>query len=353
MSYLKDPIDFSKLRKVLFIKLRHLGDVVLSTPAIYVLKSRFPHLQIDFLINEEGKDLVAGLGEISELLLYERKKAKKNFLSMICTEGALALKVLKKNYDVVINLTEGDKGNFLAAVSGAPFKVGQLDSHGMRFLTHLYKRVSTPRHRVDRDLDPLRRVGIYPTDEEKKIRLAPFSHYEHEVDQFLKKQGLSAFIVLHAVSRWMYKTARVEKFVELIDKLDRPVVITGHRVGDEGLYIEALLKAAPRAVYFSTQGSILKLVGLMDRAVGIITVDSLPLHIASYLKKPTVCLFGPTGEWEWGPWQNPKAIVVTYDRACRACYKDGCGGGGVSDCVELIPVEAILRACRLVFEPLA
>jgi len=169
MTYLKDSPDFTKIKKVLIIKLRNLGDVVLATASISVLKKRFPHLKIDFLVNEEASGLIEGLKDIDNVLTYKRPKSKGLF-KKISAEKELFLSVLKKKYDLTINLTEGDKGNLLSLLSNASFKVGQENSSYSRFLTHLYKKTGFKRHSVEKDLDALRRLGIYPKDDEKRNR---------------------------------------------------------------------------------------------------------------------------------------------------------------------------------------
>lgn len=360
MTYLKDLPDFSFVKKVLIIKLRHLGDVVLSTPVISILKQRYPHLEIDVLINEEGKDLLQGLHEINNVILYKRSQAKKNLLSKLRVDYTLFRDVKNTKYDLVINLTEGDKGNLLAIISKAKYKVGQEGSSCEKHLSHLYKRSHGKRHIVDKNLDALRRLGIYPESYEKKLLIPDLHEEEKQLHQILSSRNIQEYIVLHPVSRWMYKSPRVKTFIEVILKLNKKVLITGSNDGlkkdagsSEGFehqYIHEILKNCPNAEFFPTGKSIKMLAALIKNAAGLITVDTLPLHISSCLQTPTVCLFGPTSEWDWGPWDNPNAIVVTYDKPCRACYKDGCGGGKLSDCLEEITPEKIIEACQSKFQ---
>ena len=77
----------------------------------------------------------------------------------------------------------------------------------------------------------------------------------------------------------------------------------------------------------------------------LICVDSVPFHMANALKKSVIALFGPTSEVTWGPWRNPRAQVVAQKLSCRPCYQDGCGGSKVSDCLENLSVDFVLKAC--------
>lgn len=343
MTYLKDVPDFSKIKKVLIIKLRHLGDVVLSTPVYYVLKKRFPHLQVDVLVNEESKGLLEGIEEIAHVQVYKRPKVKGPFKKALA-EIDLFKNILKNRYDLVLNLTEGDKGNLLACLSGAKYKVALEGSSYQRFMSHLYKRTGFNRHSVERDLDALRRLGVYPEEGEKKLRLPCYQKEKSFVQAFLERNSIHDYIVIHPVSRWLYKSPQVSFFIDLIQKSTKKFVITGFLKGNEGLYIEQILKACPNAIHFSSDGCFTKLFSLLDQAKGLITVDSLPLHLSSCLKIKTIALFGPTSELDWGPWQNPSARVVTYNKPCRSCYKDGCGGGKLASCLDELDPNAV-RIC--------
>jgi heptosyltransferase-3 len=69
------------------------------------------------------------------------------------------------------------------------------------------------------------------------------------------------------------------------------------------------------------------------------------MHLAAAMGTPTVALFGPSGETEWGPW-NVAHRVVTSAHSCRPCGLDGCGGGKVSDCLATLPVDAVYAAAQ-------
>jgi len=76
------------------------------------------------------------------------------------------------------------------------------------------------------------------------------------------------------------------------------------------------------------------------------------MHIAAAVGTPTVALFGPSGDIEWGPWQVPNRIV-TSSHPCRPCGRDGCGGGKRSECLEVIAPEQVLDAVRSLLEETA
>jgi heptosyltransferase-3 len=112
--------------KILIIKFRHIGDILLSVPLIRNLKLHFPDASIDMAINEETKAMVEHNPDIDHLFLYPRNKIKKSSLvGKVVLETSYAKTILSNHYDLVINLTEGDRGAMLALLSRAEIRLGR------------------------------------------------------------------------------------------------------------------------------------------------------------------------------------------------------------------------------------
>lgn len=75
-------------------------------------------------------------------------------------------------------------------------------------------------------------------------------------------------------------------------------------------------------------------------------IDSAPMHIAAAVGTPVIALFGPTGEFNWGPWGNGHTIIKK-DWKCRPCGMDGCNRTKRSLCLEAITPEEVKRAIDL------
>jgi heptosyltransferase-3 len=90
----------------------------------------------------------------------------------------------------------------------------------------------------------------------------------------------------------------------------------------------------------------LKQLGAVSRNARLfVGVDSAPMHIASAMQTPVVALFGPSGEFNWGPWQVTHRVVSSA-HSCRPCGNDGCGGGKLSECLSTLPVSEVLQAVQ-------
>ena len=157
------------------------------------------------------------------------------------------------------------------------------------------------------------------------------------------------FIHLHPASRWRFKCWPADKNAELIDRLAAEgfkIVITAAPETDEIALVEQILrKSSSKPLNLAGKLTIKELGALAARARLFIGVDSMPMHLAAAMGTPTVALFGPSGEQEWGPW-GVAHRVVTSGHSCRPCGLDGCGGGKVSECLSTLPVEPVLAAAR-------
>lgn len=347
MSYGNYP-KHEKVKKVLVVKLRNLGDVLLTTPIFSILQSHLPQCQIDAYINEEARPLLVGNPYIKEIISYDRSYKKKSFLQRIFYEFSILRKIRKKKYDLVINLTEGDRGLIVTRISGALYKVGTDPGSPKKrkIYTHFVKNGPSLRHTVEKNIDALRRIGIFPDESSRKLLFPLDSSIEKKV---LEKLIFKDYILIHPTSRWQFKCwpiFKVRALIELLIKEGKNIVVTSGSDQKELQIVDKILAGMKSMRLLNLAGKItLKELGsIIKNASGMFCVDSLPFHIASCFKTPVVALFGPTSEVTWGPWQNPHATVITKKISCRPCYQDGCGGSKVSDCLFSIPIERVFAA---------
>lgn len=349
MSYGNYP-DLTRVSKILVIKLRHHGDVLLSSPVFSCLKARLPEATIDGLVYHETAPMLEGHPSIRRLHFYDKQWKKHPLFKRWKEELALLRKIRQEKYDLVINLTEGDRGAIVAWASGASICVGQdHEKKGFlgksRIFTHLVKGCKTPRHTVEKNLDALRRIGLFPSLEEREVTF----HIPEEVKKRVAAMLPKNPIVIHPVSRWKFKAWPATHVAELIHALHEKgnsIVLTASPDPDEMKMIGEIIALCPNIPLTSLAGQIdLKELGaVIDQSSLLICVDSVPLHLASALKKPVVALFGPTSDINWGPWRNPYARIVAQPLSCRPCFMDGCGGSKHSDCLATLPVSHVLKA---------
>ena len=349
-------IDFFKIKRVLVAKLRHHGDVLLSSPVFSILSERFPHLEIDAYIYKETFPMLEGHPGISDFILYDKDWKKLPFYKRNFQEMKLLKRIRKGRYDLVINLTEGDRGAIAAKVSRASYAVGfDPQGDGMKgkkeCYTHIIKHTPRPRHTVEKQLDALRCLGLFPIPEERDL----FFHIPEDVTEEVNKLLPEDFVLFHPVSRWMFKTLPIETMgaaIRYLQEGGKQVVLTASPDPVEMEMNKQIAAQTPGVIDLSGKISLKELGAIIAKSRLLVTVDSIPLHLASALKKPVIVLFGPTCDQNWGPYRNSQARVITLPMSCRPCYQPGCGGSGKSDCLESLPSSKIIEMLHASFEDL-
>jgi heptosyltransferase-3 len=350
-----DAIDLTGLKRALVIQLRHHGDVLLTSPVFTVLKNHVPSIEIDALVYAETRHMLDLHPAIAQVHVIDRRWKALGPAARLGREWRLHGALRKRCFDLVVHLSEHPRGAWLARSLGARFAVapnfGRKPRVWKKSFSHLFPLPPhARRHRVEINLDALRRIGIQPSEDERRLVLVPGEEAERSVAELLAGQGLAErqFIHFHPGSRWKFKCWPAERAVALVEALLR----RGERVAltaapDEQeleMIADIRERAGARIADFSGKLGLKQLAALSARAKLFIGVDSAPMHIAAAMQTPTVALFGPSGELEWAPWRVPHRIVASGEHPCRPCGNDGCGGGKVSECLTRLPVEAALTA---------
>ena len=101
--------------KILLIKYRNIGDTLLSTALINNLKLHYPLSKIDFALNEGCEEMISNNPQINRIIVHKRRYIDNLFIfCRIFHEIKNLYQLRKNNYDLLINLTEGERGAIIA-----------------------------------------------------------------------------------------------------------------------------------------------------------------------------------------------------------------------------------------------
>jgi heptosyltransferase-3 len=350
-----DAIDLTRVRRVLVIKLRHHGDVLLASPVFTVLHRAAPHAEVDALIYRDTAPMLAGHPAISELHTIDRSAKRRGRGAQLAAEWTLWRALRARRFDLVVHLTEHPRGAWLRRLTGAQFGVARERSDAgawwrASFTHHYLTPRTTLRHTVETNLDALRRIGIWPCDEDKRLVFVPGREADTRVAALLGEHRVSRdrIVVVHPGSRWLFKCWPPAATAAIIDRLAADgwtTVLTGAPDAAERSLVDAV-RAEARApvVDLAGQLTLSELGSLIGTARLFFGVDSAPMHMAAAMGTPTVALFGPSGDAEWGPWQVPHRVVASTAHPCRPCGNNGCGGSNHSDCLIHLPEVRVAAA---------
>jgi len=361
-----------QIRKILVVKLRNIGDVLLSAALFHNLKEAFPGAKISALVNKGTEEMLTGNPDLDQVIVYDRGIKKAPLLRRLGREFAFYQRLRRERFDVVLNLTEGDRGALIALVSGARVRAG-LDplSQGLagkrRFYTHLVPRLPEGNlHAVEKNLLFLGPLGLETTSKRVSFSFAPSDR--EAVERLLAAHSLclGGYFHAHVTSRWMFKTLPQAKAAFLLDRMAQfsglLPVLTCAPEQKELDYLVAL-RPLLQTPFCDLSGALtLKQLGALSAGARFfVGVDSAPMHMAAALDIPVLGLYGPSTAREWGPWDNEKManpyaapngvqrcgrhMVLQAARSCVPCYRDGCNGSKVSDCLDF-PESELESAAR-------
>ncbi len=351
---LADAVPLDRIRRVLVVKLRHHGDVLLASPVFGVLKRHAPHAELDALVYRDTQDMLTLHPAIAQVHTVDRAWKGAGPLHQLAAELALLRRLRDRRYDLLIHLTEHMRGAWLARALGARYRVAH-DYPRRRGLfwrtsfTHLCPLAPTPRHTVEKHLDALRRIGVQPEPAERALALEAGAEAEASVRTLLASEGLRErdYLHLHPTSRWLFKCWSVPKVAALIDALhaagERVVLTAAPDERELAMVRDILARTRQAPVDLSGRLTLKELAALTARAKCFVGVDSVPMHIAAAVGTPAVALFGPSDERVWGPWQLPHRVLAE-PYSCRPCGLDGCGGGKLSECLMAVEVDRVRAA---------
>ena len=343
---LKDAVPLGECGRALVVKLRHHGDVLLAAPVLAALKAR--GVEVDALVYDDTAPMLEGHPALSQLHVVGRKWRSAG-LARLGLESNLLASLRRRSYGLLVHLSEASRGAWLARLLGVRYSVAPRVAHRGGFwtksFTHFYPLIPR-RHQVEVNLDALRRIGLQPEVSARKVEFVPGAAAETKVAALV---GEASFVHVHPASRWRFKCWPADKNAQLIERLERDghrVVLTAAPDSEELAFVQDILaRSKAKVLNLAGQLSIKELGALTGRAKAFFGVDSMPMHLAAAMGTPSVVLFGPSGELEWGPWNVPHRIVRSA-HSCRPCGYDGCGSGKVSECLTVLSVDDAHAALR-------
>ena len=346
--------------KILIIKFRNIGDVLLITPLVSNLKDYYPEAQIDIAVNKGTESMLTFNPNINKVINYDREFVKAlSLFKRLFEEIKFSFGFRKENYDIVINLTEGDRGSQITWLSKAPVRVGHINKNWIlkNVYTHELPEQKL-RHTIETNLDPLRKLNIPIKD--KKVEV----FWSKEDERLVQKEltNIDEFIHIHPVSRWLFKCIADNTMAQIIDycelELGLKVVITASPEKFELDKVDKILnycKSSP--VNLAGKFSLKQIVALNNRSKLFIGIDTAIMHISASNNIPVFAFFGPSGANHWGPWDNDfmesgytkrngfqtmgRHRVFAESRVCQPCGRDGCNGTKISDCLMSMDLSAI------------
>ncbi|RLC20077.1 MAG: lipopolysaccharide heptosyltransferase II [Deltaproteobacteria bacterium] len=346
-------IEMKRPERILIIKMSAIGDVVHTLPLLEVLGKNFPGTRIDWLVEEEASDIIAGHPFLDRMIVSRRKGWEKRLAGFrdgpaVLREGFAFLKELRaRRYDLILDLQGLLRSGVLTGLSRGKRKIGLEGARegGGLFVNDGPVPVDPDEHAVDRYLRMAAYLGCRPVPWKGEIAL--FDADRERVERLLNGNAMSGrpLVAVNPMARWETKLWPPERFTalaaRLTDELGCGVVFTGSR-RDRAVLDGVCAGAGDRAVNLAGRTDLKQLACLYTRCAVVVTTDTGPMHIAAAMGTPVVALFGPTAPWRTGPYGKGHTII-REKMPCSPCFKKRCDHG---TCMDRIAVDRVFSAVR-------
>lgn len=267
--------------RVAVIRLRSLGDCVLTTPALALLKQHRHDLEVAVVVEDRFRGIFEGNPDAAQLLAPE------------------AARIARWRPDLTINLHGGTRSMWLTAASRATFRAG--------FAHHVYSflyNVRIPRaqeilgvdravHTAEHLASAMFSLGV-PRTEIPRARLFTSP-----------PRSMEPYAVLHPFASTPEKTWPAERFIAVA----RQLALTGI----EPVFVSGPVdEAAPFTEFRVCRNTPLsELKAMISGAQLFVGNDSGPAHIAAAFGIPVIVLFGPSNPVTWAPWRTEAQVLTS------------------------------------------
>ncbi|HTS27157.1 MAG TPA: glycosyltransferase family 9 protein [Bryobacteraceae bacterium] len=274
--------------RVAILRLRSLGDCVLTTPAIDILKRFRPDLRLAVVVEDRFRAVFEGNPDLDRILRPE-PAALRTWRPRLC-----------------LNLHGGSRSAWLTALSGARHRAG-FAHFRRRFVYNL---------RIPRAQEILGMERVVHTAEHLASAMFHLGVPLGEIPRakLFSEPGGDApprpLAILHPFAATPQKTWPRERFLAIAEHWKQsglePVFIGA--AGDD---------LSPFSSYRTASGTLSETKRLLKAASLFVGNDSGPAHMAAAFGLPVVVIFGDSDPAIWGPWRTASAVVTSGGSIAR------------------------------------
>ncbi len=309
-------INSSEINKILIIKPRGIGDIILSTIVLDNLTQHFPNAKIDYLVESFAKEVLENIPLINKVLTFDKSEF---ILKTI-------FKIRKEKYDLILDLWSNPKTAQLTFFSGADYRAG-FSYRGRKYAYNIFGTSERGNyHSAFHNLDLLKPLNVKLHS--NKIHFNINSDSESFANNFFNENNLTNKLTIGIIPSggWDSKRCPSDKWInicrELIQNLKCNILVLWGP-GDEK-DAQQIKSSINSECILAPSTSLSKMSGLISKCNLIIANDSGPMHISAALGVPTLGLFGPTDPQKHGPFSSNSDHSIVSNLHCIICNRLVC-----------------------------
>ncbi len=321
------------------IQLRRIGDVLMCTPALRALRSRYKDSYIAFLTEKESSELLSLNPYLNEVIILDRQRYNDPLYSL----GQI-WKVRKSRFDLVIDFFGNPRSAYFSFLSGAKHRLG----YGYPLRKHFYNMIieddQAPKYAAQNRLDALKISGI--KDGEVNLDFFIPDQARRFAERFFRENEIDPKNLLISISptsrrhfnRWsLERYARVADW--LISQFDAKIILVWGP-GEEGVVEEVKRSMKKQPIISWETKSLFELGAILEKCHLHIGNDNGTKHIAVAVGKPTITIYGPHSPISWTYPDSSRHRFLKKEVDCPDCdrIKHECTK---LSCLNLITVEDV------------
>ena len=352
--------------RILVVRLRSIGDIVLLTPALRMLKEWRHSLRVSVLVDARFRELLEGNPDVDEVFSLGDPSALAGWREAAQRWRALR-EIRRRGFALCVNLHGGPTSTFLTRFSGAPLKVGFHHYRSRSVYDILIPDARTILNQPALHTAELQACAFFwlglRRSEIPPARLSVTARHAASWDQMRTDLLLprAGYAIVHPTALYTTKQWPAAEFARLGSWLEHDFgtkVVYSCGPG-EGPSLDAVEQAAQEAGVRSIRR--LEGVGLGEFAAALagarlfVGNDSGPAHMAAALGRPSVVIFGSSDSQIWGPWprhdpKRPSRVVQNF-YPCNPCPGDRCYCFNQPECILSVTFDQVRSAVEQVLMP--
>jgi heptosyltransferase III len=348
--------------RVLLIRPDHIGDVLLSSPAVGALREGLPRARLTYLVGPWSAD-VARRGphvDAIDTLAFPgfARRPKASILQPYALLLWAAARLRSQRYDMAVVLRPDHWwGALLALAAGVPVRVGACTPETEPLLSHTCD-LDAEQHAVGWALS-IAHLALRVANASTHA-INPTLSFDLTSDARARAAGLwlqlglgeRRVIALQPSAGATLKRWPIARWAALGDRLTElgtGVLLIG--AADDEALLRAIAAEMHHPAPIATGQPLEVSAAIYERCVLLIGPDGGGAHLAATIGTPTLRLYGPASPVVFGPWpaQADQQVLITSSLACTPCghlVDPPCGARSQPACMLALSVDEVFESAR-------
>jgi ADP-heptose:LPS heptosyltransferase len=303
--------------KILIIRFSSIGDIVLTTPVVRVLKTQLDNAEIHYATKKQFAPIFQENPYIDKMHYLEDSLPR------------LINALRKEKFNVVIDLHNNLRTRIIKQLLGVrAFSFDKLNFQKW-LMVNLKINKLPPVHVVDRYLDTASSLGV----KNDSLGLDYFIPEKDEIPlEWLPASHRDGYVVYAIGGQHATKKLPLKRMIELCSKIKRPIILLGGKEdADQGEAVKLFFDRDPtpenrHTIIYNACGkcNLNQSASIVKNATHVFSHDTGLMHIAAAFKREVISLWGNTiPDFGMYPYRTKFTILENNHVSCRPCSKIG------------------------------